>query len=136
MENLTRLYLVLVLALPGSAGQPSRPKMPLRPGDSRGAARRSWGRRHRPEGRRSWKERGEDVEEDEEDEDEECEEEDDDNDEDWWGVARRTLKIWWLLSREHGSSVRKLLYSERNAKILMVGNFLTDSQKKRDIYHV
>ena len=61
--------------------------MPLRPGDSSGAARRSCGRRHRPEGRRRWKERGEDVEDDEV-------EEDKDEEEDRWGVARSILKIW------------------------------------------
>ena len=48
----------------------------------------------------------EEEEDDKEDGKEEEEEED-------WELARCTLKIWWELSWEHGSSVRKLLYSER-----------------------
>ena len=83
-----------ILWKPGFPGQPSRPKIPLRPGDSKGAARRSWGRRQRPDGRWREKERGTS-----------------------WLVAgdevSRTLKIWLALSREQGSRVRKLLYSER-----------------------
>ena len=47
-----------ILWKPGLPGQPSRPKIPLRPGDSKGAARRSWGRRQRPDGRCREKERG------------------------------------------------------------------------------
>ena len=47
-----------ILWKPGFPGQPSRPKIPLRPGDSKGAARRSWGRRQRPDGRWREKERG------------------------------------------------------------------------------
>ena len=44
---------------------------------------------------------------------EEDDKEDGKEEEEDWELARCTLKIWWELSWEHGSSVRKLLYSER-----------------------
>ena len=77
----------------------SRPKIPLSPGDSSGAARRSCGWRQRPEGRRRENERGD------------------------GGRVGRTvgscnLKIWCEFSLEHGSSVKKLLYSERKSILL------------------
>ena len=52
----------------------------------------------------------EEEEDDKEDDKEDGKEEEEEED---WELARCTLKIWWELSWEHGSSVRKLLYSER-----------------------